>query len=150
MPFGFGRAFGFTYYTFTFYQFYIYLIYLFSYIPSLLSALLYCTPLYNLSLKLWQLLGFCLLAVLPYCRSSPSCIVLLFSIIVFNSINNSINSSPVSFSIFPVSFGPPVISHSSITWSRSGLLLSFYIAYSIFFLPLLFPCFGLVSTSESC
>ena len=106
--FGFGRAFGFIsrlpITLFTFYQSYgvttllpspLYLSKLFSLSISLflyiyplpLSTLLYCTPLYNLSLKLWQLLGFCLLAVLPYCRSSPSCIALLFTIVAINSIH---------------------------------------------------------------
>ena len=91
----------------------LYILYI--YLPS---YPFYYTPLYNLSLKLWQLLGFCLLAVLPYCRSSPSCITLLFSIIVFRSVS----PSPVPFSIFSVSFGPP-ISHSSITCVRSSFLL---------------------------
>ena len=123
---------SFTYYPFTFYQSYgvitllpppLYLSKLFSLSISLfLYIYLSSCPLYYmafhyiLSLKLWQLLGFCLLAVPTYCRSSPSCIALLFSIIVFNSIS----PSPVSFSIFSVSFGPPVISYSSITCLRSS------------------------------
>ena len=123
MPFGFGRPFCFTsrlpitllYFISLIYLYlFIYLIYL----PLLLSTLLYCTPLIILFLKLWQLLDFCLLAVLPSCRSSPSCITLLFSIIVFRSVS----PSPVPFSIFSVSFGPP-ISHSSITCVRSSFLL---------------------------
>ena len=120
MPFGFGQAFGFTSRL---------PISLLIYLSPLLSTLLYCTLLIILSLKLWQLLEFCLLAVLPYCRSSLSCIALLFSIIVFSSVS----PSPISFSIFSVSFGLPVISHSSITCLRSSFLLhslhlSFYIA----------------------
>ena len=104
------------------------------YLPPLLSTLLYYTPLIILSLKLWQLLRFCLLAVLPYCRSSSSCIALLFSIIVFSSVG----PSPVSFSIFSVSFSPPVISHSSITClgSSSFLLHSLH----------LFSCIPLLSS----
>ena len=98
---------------------YLYLFIYLIYLPPLLFTLLYRTPLYNLSLKLWQFLGFCLLAVLPSCRSSPSCIALLFFIIVFSSVS----PSPVSFSIFSVSFGPPVISHSSVTCPRSSSFL---------------------------
>ena len=98
---------------------YLYLFIYLIYLPPLLFTLLYRTPLYNLSLKLWQLLGFCLLAVLAYCRSSPSCIALLFSIIVFSSVS----PFPVSFSIFSVSFAPPFISHSSVTCLRSSFLL---------------------------
>ena len=44
---------------------------------------------------------------------------ILFSIIAFSSVS----PSPVSFSIFSVSFGPPVISHSSITRLRSSSFL---------------------------
>ena len=110
MPFCFGRAFGFT--SRLPISFLIHL-------PPLLSTLLYRTPLIILSVQLWQLLGFCLLAVLPYRRSSPSCIALLFSVIVFSSVS----PSPVSFSIFSVSFGPPVISHSSITCLGSSSFL---------------------------
>ena len=110
MPFCFGRAFGFTSRL---------PISLLIYLPPLLSTLLYRTPLIILSVQLWQLLGFCLLAVLPYRRSSPSCIALLFSVIVFSSVS----PSPVSFSIFSVSFGPPVISYSSITCPGSSSFL---------------------------
>ena len=65
-----------------------------------------------------QLLGFCLLAVLPSCRSSRSCIALLFSITAFSSV-----SPPVSFTAFSMFFGPPVISHSTITCLRSSSFL---------------------------
>ena len=70
-------------------------------------------------------MGFCLLAVLPSCRSSPSCTALLFSIIAFRSVS----PSPVSFKCFFMSFGPPVISHSSITYLRfsSSLLHSLHL-----------------------
>ena len=89
--------------------------------------ILYRTRLIIPSAKLWQLSGFCLLAVLPYRRSSPSCIAPLFSIIVFSSVSPSV-------------FGPPAISHSSITCLESS-------SFSLFF-PV-FPRFGLLSTSES-
>ena len=47
------------------------------------------------------------------------CIALLFFIIAFSSVK----PSPVSFSVFSMSFGPPVISHSSITYLRSSSFL---------------------------
>ena len=123
MPFGFGRAFGFTSHS-------LLPISLLIYLPPLLSTLSYCTPLILLSLKLWQLLLFCLLAVLPYCRSSPSCIALLSSIIAFSSVS----PSPVSFNVF---LCPLVLLLFRILLLHvSGLLLSFYIV-CILLLPLL-------------
>ena len=100
------------------------------YLPHLLSTPLYRTLLIILSPKLWQLLSFCLLAVLPYRRSSPSCIALLFSIIAFSSVS----SSPVSFSIFPCPLVLPLF--RILLLHVSGLLLSFYIV-RISFLPVL-------------
>ena len=121
MPFDFGRAFGFTS---------LLPISLLIYLPHLLSTPLYRTPLIILSPKLWQLLSFCLLAVLPYRRSSPSCIALLFSIIAFSSVN----SSPVSFNVFPCPLVLPLF--RILLLHVSGLLFSFHIV-RIFFLPVL-------------
>ena len=96
----------------------------------LIHFILYRIRLIIPSVQLWQLLGFCLLALLPYRRSSPSCIGPLFFIIVFSSVA----PSPVSFSIFP---RPLVLRLFRILLLRvSGLLLSFRIA-RILFLPLL-------------
>ena len=94
----------------------------------LIHFILYRIRLIIPSVQLWQLLGFCLLALLPYRRSSPSCIGPLFFIIVFSSVA----PSPVSFSIFP---RPLVLRLFRILLLRvSGLLRSFCIV-CIFLLP---------------
>ena len=103
------------------FRFYISYVYFSSYMSTsplihsiLLHSLNYSIP-NNYWLKTIATLGFSFLAVLPSCRFLFSSLLLLYSL----------------YCIFPMSFGPSVISHSSIT-----CLLSFYIV-CIFFLPLL-------------
>ena len=133
------------------FRFYISYTYFVS-LPSLLSTLLYCTPLIILSLKtknqklmtkkLLQLWAFA--SLLCFLLVVPSRLVLPFSslllLLVLLVLLESHFLCPLVLLLFHI-----LLLHGS------GLFLSFYIIcifFSLFFS--VFPCFGLVSTSESC